>query len=223
MEAGRCREGGFGWSGGPRRRAEEDRHDPVLPPRTAHGPGALSALLSLEGDIEVVAEVARRRGSSPSRAHPPDVALLDIELPGGDGLRPQRAAERMPDVRGSSHTFGRPGYRLRAMETGAIGYVPGGPAETLAAAIRCAMEGSARSTRRSRWTALSEGGTTDRAGARGPAASREMAPPRDSRPGSPLQGTVRIPLDRDPELEAHNRRWPPHADEKGWLDPTGLR
>ena len=49
--------------------------------------GALAALLSLEGDIEVVAEVARGDEVVPAALSThPDVALLDIEMPGGDGL-----------------------------------------------------------------------------------------------------------------------------------------
>ena len=54
--------------------------------------GALAALLSLEGDIDVVAEVARGDEVVPTAlATQPDVALLDIEMPGGNGLSAARA------------------------------------------------------------------------------------------------------------------------------------
>lgn len=107
--------------------------------------GALSALLSLEEDIEIVAE-ASRGDEVPSAALDvlPDVALLDIEMPGGDGL--QAAAilrERLP----SCHviiltTFGRSGYLRRAMESGAVGFLlKDAPAPELAQAIRRVMKG----------------------------------------------------------------------------------
>ena len=49
--------------------------------------GALASLLSLEGDIEVVAEVERGdEVLEAARSCAPDVALLDIELPGRDGI-----------------------------------------------------------------------------------------------------------------------------------------
>jgi two-component system response regulator DesR len=49
--------------------------------------GALAALLNLEGDIEIVAEASRGDGIVPAALEArPDVALLDIEMPGGDGL-----------------------------------------------------------------------------------------------------------------------------------------
>ena len=57
--------------------------------------GALAGLLSLEPDIEVVAQVARGdEVLAAALAHRPDVALLDIEMPGADGLRGRRAAAR---------------------------------------------------------------------------------------------------------------------------------
>ncbi len=102
--------------------------------------GALASLLSLEEDIEVVAEVeAGDRVLAAARASSPDVALLDIEMPGLDGLA---AAEEL-----SHHvpacrililtTFGRPGYLRRAMEAGASGFLlKDAPARDLAAAIR---------------------------------------------------------------------------------------
>ena len=98
--------------------------------------GALSLLLGLEADIEVVAEVGRGDEVVPPRSSAaPDVALLDIEMPGRSGL--DAAAElrrRCPACRVLIlTTFGRPGYLRRAMEAGAAGFlVKDGPVEELA-------------------------------------------------------------------------------------------
>jgi two-component system, NarL family, response regulator DesR len=107
--------------------------------------GALAGLLSLEPDIEVVAQVARGdEVLAAARAHDPDVALLDIEMPGLDGLDAcaQLAAE-LPGIRVVMlTTFGRPGYLRRAMEQGASGFLlKDAPAEDLARAIRGAVAG----------------------------------------------------------------------------------
>src|ERR687886_286898 len=106
---------------------------------------ALAALLALEGDIEVVAEVARGDEVLPAAlAARPDVALLDIEMPGGDGLAAAAALkERLPSCRAIIlTTFGRTGYLRRAMESGAVGFLlKDAPAAELAAAIRRAMNG----------------------------------------------------------------------------------
>ena len=107
--------------------------------------GALSALLSLEEDIEIVAEASRGDQVLPAALDAfPDVALLDIEMPGGDGLSAAAALkERLP----SCHviiltTFGRAGYLKRAMESGALGFLlKDAPASELASAIRRVMEG----------------------------------------------------------------------------------
>jgi len=107
--------------------------------------GALSALLGLEGDIEVVAEVARGDEVLDAvRAQRPDVALLDIEMPGIDGISAAaqvRAA--MPECRVLMvTTFGRPGYLKRAMQAGASGFVvKDTPAAQLADAVRRVAQG----------------------------------------------------------------------------------
>jgi two-component system response regulator DesR len=107
--------------------------------------GALASLLGLEDDIAVVAEVARGdRVLEAARAHRPDVALLDIEMPGLDGI--SAAAElgrELPRVRTLIlTTFGRPGYLRRALEQGASGFLlKDAPAEELAAAIRAVAGG----------------------------------------------------------------------------------
>lgn len=106
---------------------------------------ALALLLGLEDDIEVVATVTRGDEVVPAAlAARPDVALLDIEMPGSSGL--DAAAElrdRLPGCRVLIlTTFGRPGYLRRAMEAGAAGFlVKDGPVEELAAAIRRALAG----------------------------------------------------------------------------------
>ena len=107
--------------------------------------GALSALLTLEGDIEIVAEASRGDEVLPAAlATTPDVALLDIEMPGGDGLAAAAALkEQLPSCRAIIlTTFGRTGYLKRAMESGAVGFLlKDAPADELAAAIRRVMKG----------------------------------------------------------------------------------
>ncbi|WP_405605528.1 response regulator transcription factor [Streptomyces sp. NBC_01410] len=107
--------------------------------------GALALLLGLEPDIEVVAQVARGDAIvDAALTSRPDVALLDIELPGRSGL--DAAADlrdEVPDCRVLIlTTFGRPGHLRRAMEAGAAGFlVKDGPVEELAGAIRKVLTG----------------------------------------------------------------------------------
>jgi len=105
--------------------------------------GALAALLRLEDDLQVVAEVSRGEDVVPAALkHRPDVALLDIEMPGGDGLSAAAALrERLPGCRVVIvTTFGRSGYLRRAMESGAVGFLlKDAPAPELARAIRRVM------------------------------------------------------------------------------------
>jgi two-component system, NarL family, response regulator DesR len=107
--------------------------------------GALRALLDLEEDLEVVAEVGRGDAVvEAAREHRPDVALLDIEMPGGDGIEAARAlADALPGVRAVIlTTFGRPGFLRRAMEVGAAGFlVKDAPVAELARGIRAVMAG----------------------------------------------------------------------------------
>jgi two-component system response regulator DesR len=102
--------------------------------------GALAALLSLEPDLEVVSEVDRGDRVVPTALEArPDVAVLDIEMPGLDGIAATAALrEAVPGCRVLVvTTFGRPGYLRRAMEAGASGFlVKDAPAEQLADAIR---------------------------------------------------------------------------------------
>jgi CheY-like chemotaxis protein len=88
--------------------------------------GALAALLRLEEDIAVVGEVERAdRIVSVARETRPDVALLDIETPGGDGLSAAAELRRaLPECRVVMlTTFGRVGYLKRAMTGGAVGFL----------------------------------------------------------------------------------------------------
>ncbi|MFI6348753.1 response regulator [Streptomyces sp. NPDC050560] len=107
--------------------------------------GALALLLGLEDDIEVVAQVAAGDEIVPAAERErPDVALLDIELPGCSGLdAAARLRERVPECRVLIlTTFGRPGYLRRALEAGAAGFlVKDGPVEELAAAVRRVLAG----------------------------------------------------------------------------------
>ena len=107
--------------------------------------GALAALLAFEPDLEVVAEVASGdEVVAAARESRPDVALLDIEMPGMDGIEAAAALRReAPDCTPLMlTTFGRPAYLRRAMEAGAAGFlVKDAPAERLANAIRRAASG----------------------------------------------------------------------------------
>jgi two-component system, NarL family, response regulator DesR len=107
--------------------------------------GALASLLSLEGDLEVVAEVARGdEVLAAARSTAPEVAVLDIEMPGSSGLQAaEELGRELPACRVLIvTTFGRPGYLRRAMEGGAAGFLlKDAPAAELAWAIRRAAAG----------------------------------------------------------------------------------
>ena len=102
--------------------------------------GALASLLGLEPDLDVVAEVGRGDEVVPTaRACRPDVALLDVEMPGLDGIAATAALRSaLPACRVLVvTTFGRPGYLRRAIEAGAGGFlVKDTPARQLADAVR---------------------------------------------------------------------------------------
>jgi two-component system response regulator DesR len=107
--------------------------------------GALALLLGLEDDFEVVGQVSTGDQIVPTALEVgPDVAVLDIEMPGRSGL--DAAADlhaALPDCKILIvTTFGRPGYLRRAMEAGASGFlVKDGPVEDLAHAIRRVLAG----------------------------------------------------------------------------------
>ena len=102
--------------------------------------GALAALLDLEADLEVVAQVGRGdEVLAAAREARADVALLDVEMPGLDGIAV--AAELAAELPGCRSlivtTFGRPGYLRRALDAGANGFVvKDTPASQLADAVR---------------------------------------------------------------------------------------
>jgi two-component system response regulator DesR len=102
--------------------------------------GALAALLGLEPDLEVVAEVGRGdEVVEAARRSGAEVALLDVEMPGLDGLvATARLRAALPSCQVLIvTTFGRPGYLRRAMEAGASGFVvKDTPARQLADAVR---------------------------------------------------------------------------------------
>ncbi|HEY4871833.1 MAG TPA: response regulator transcription factor [Candidatus Dormibacteraeota bacterium] len=107
--------------------------------------GALKALLAMENDIEIVAETDRAdEVLTLALQTSPDVALLDIEMPGGDGITAAgQLRNELPSCRTLIlTTFGRPGFLRRAMEGGASGFMlKDAPAHELALAIRRTMAG----------------------------------------------------------------------------------
>ena len=186
---------------------------------------ALVALLSLEEDIEIVAEASRGDEVVPAALEAlPDVALLDIEMPGGDGLGAAAALkERLPSCRVIIlTTFGRAGYLKRAMESGAVGFLlKDAPASELASAIRRVMAGERVVDPGLAAAALSEGDN--------PLTERERDVLAASANGATIEdiahklylseGTVRNYLSTAiKKLGARNRVEAARlAEEKGWL------
>ncbi|MBK3381509.1 response regulator transcription factor [Streptomyces sp. DEF147AK] len=107
--------------------------------------GALALLLGMEPDLEVGAQVGSGdEGGSAALEQRPDVALLDIEMPGLSGLEAAALLrDHLPGCRVVMvTTFGRPGYLRRAMDAGAAGFVvKDGPVEELAEAVRRVLRG----------------------------------------------------------------------------------
>ena len=187
--------------------------------------GALAALLSLQPDIEVVAEVSRGdEVVEAALAARPDIALLDIEMPGCDGLEAAAMLrERMPACRVLIlTTFGRPGYLRRAMERGASGFLlKDAPATELAGAIRRVMAGERVVDPALATEALTAG--------QNPLTEREREVLAAAAHGASIadiaatlylsDGTVRNYLSLAiQKLGVHNRVEAAHlAEEKGWL------
>jgi two-component system, NarL family, response regulator DesR len=187
--------------------------------------GALASLLDLEPDIEVVAQVSRGDEVVAAAAvTTPDVALLDIEMPGSSGL--DAADELRRQVPGCRilmlTTFGRPGYLRRAMEGGAAGFLlKDAPATELAAAIRRAVAGERVVDPGLAAAALSQGESplTPREH-EVLVASREHATVAELAQALYLSpGTVRNHLSSAMQkLDARNRAEAVRmAEEKGWL------
>jgi two-component system response regulator DesR len=187
--------------------------------------GALAALLSTEADIEVVAQVERGdRVLDEAVRTKPDVALLDIEMPGKDGIT--AAAElraQLPSCRVLILTvFGRPGYLRRAVDAGVSGFLlKDAPPDELASAIRRTAKGEKVIDSQLAHAALSEGSS--------PLTPRERDVLAMSVRGASVEevarslhltnGTVRNHLSiAIQKLNAHNRTEAARlAEEKGWL------
>jgi two-component system, NarL family, response regulator DesR len=187
--------------------------------------GALATLIGLEPDIEVVAQVARGdEVLTAALSARPDVALLDIEMPGATGLdAAEELAVALPSCRVLIlTTFGRPGYLRRAMEGGASGFVlKDAPASELSSAIRRALRGERVVDPGLAAAALSQGESplTPREH-EVLAASREHATVADLARALYLSpGTVRNHLSSVMQkLDARNRGEAVRvAEERGWL------
>jgi two-component system, NarL family, response regulator DesR len=187
--------------------------------------GALATLIGLEPDIEVVAQVARGDEVLAAALETrPEVALLDIEMPGATGLdAAEELAAHLPACRVLIlTTFGRPGYLRRAMEGGASGFVlKDAPASELSSAIRRALRAERVVDPGLAAAALSQGES--------PLTSREhevLAASRDYATVADLAkalylspGTVRNHLSSVMQkLDARNRGEAVRvAEERGWL------
>jgi two-component system response regulator DesR len=187
--------------------------------------GALALLLGLEDDIEVVAQVETGdRVLAAALEARPDVALLDIEMPGQDGI--SAATELVGEQPGTRvlilTTFGRPGYLRRALEQGASGFLlKDAPARELAAAVRAVHAGLRAVDPALAAEALAEG--TSPLSAREAevlsAAARHGTVADISRALHLTEGTVRNYLSASMrKLGARNRSEAvDRATEKGWL------
>lgn len=187
--------------------------------------GALAALLQMEEDIEVVAQVSQGNQVLPAALRSrPDVALLDIEMPGGSGLSAALDLHQdLPSCRVIILTvFGRSGYLRQAMESGAVGFLlKDAPSAELAIAIRRVMAGERVVDPELALSALSEGDN--------PLTGREQDVLRASLDGASIAdiaaelvistGTARNHLSAAiQKLGARNRMEAARlAEEKGWL------
>jgi two-component system response regulator DesR len=187
--------------------------------------GAMAALLSLEPDIEVVAGVGRGdEVVDAALANRPDVALLDIEMPGVDGIAAAgQLRKALPACRVLMvTTFGRPGYLRRAMASGASGFMlKDAPAKELAVAIRRTAAGERVLDPQLAAQALSDGDS--------PLSQREAEVLISAADGASIadvarrlflsEGTVRNHLSSAiQKLDARNRMEAIRvAGEKGWL------
>lgn len=105
---------------------------------------ALATLLDLRDDLSVVAQAASGpEAVAMGRAHTPDVALLDLQMPGADGIETAIALREHADIGCvivTSH--GRPGHLRRALEAGVRGFLPKtSSAEHLAEAVHTVHRG----------------------------------------------------------------------------------
>jgi two-component system response regulator DesR len=186
---------------------------------------ALAALLRMEADIQIVAEAARGdEVLAAALKAQPDVALLDIEMPGGSGLSAAQALHtHLPSCRIMIlTTFGRSGYLRQAMESGALGFLlKDAPAAELVAAIRRVMAGERVVDPELALTALSDGDN--------PLTRREREVLRAALEGASIaaiaaqltlaEGTVRNHLSTAiQKMDAQNRVEAARlAEARGWL------
>lgn len=187
--------------------------------------GALAALLRLEDDIAVVAEVARGdQVLAAALATQADLALLDIEMPGMSGLdAAQILRQRLPSCKiVIVTTFGRSGYLHRALASGATGFLlKDSPASALASALRRVVAGERVVDPELALAALSDGAN--------PLSSREREVLAAGQDGASVaaiarrlalsEGTVRNHLSAIiQKLGVHNRTEAARlAEQKGWL------
>jgi two-component system response regulator DesR len=190
--------------------------------------GALAALLALESDIAVVAQVGRGdQVVAKALEARPDVALLDIEMPGLDGLT--AAAQLRSALPGCRvlilTTFGRPGYLRRAMDAGASGFLmKDAPAGELANAIRRTAAGARVLDPDLAAAALSEGANplTEREREVLGASTRLGTIAEIAAALSLSEGSVRNNLSAAiQKVGARNRAEAARtATDKGWLEPS---
>jgi two-component system response regulator DesR len=187
--------------------------------------GAMATLLSLEPDLEVVVQLGRGdEVVGAAEAFEPDVALLDIEMPGMDGLEAARLLRtRVPATKVVIlTTFGRPGYLKSAVDAGVSGFLlKDSPVTELAVVIRRVAAGERVVDPSLALAALSEGASplTPReteilAASRGHGTIAEMARGMHLSPG-----TVRNHLSAAiQKLGARTRAEAVQiAESKGWL------
>jgi len=186
---------------------------------------ALAILLRLQPDIEIVATVARGDEIvGAAVVARPDVALLDIEMPGLTGLEAAaQLRDRLPSCKVLILTpFGRPGYLRRAMASGVVGFlVKEAPAAQLAVAIRRAMAGERVVDPALATAALSEGDSplTERERDVLAATARGQSIAEIARALYLTEGTVRNYLSEAiQKLGAQNRVEAARiAEQQGWL------
>ncbi|MEU2719778.1 response regulator transcription factor [Streptomyces smyrnaeus] len=187
--------------------------------------GALAALLALEDDLSIVAEAASGpEALAMARAHRPDVAVLDLQMPGADGVRVAVALrDSLPTCRTMIVTsHGRPGHLKRALAAGVRGFVPKtASAEQLAEIIRTVHRGSRYVDPELAADAISAGDS--------PLSAREAELLELAADGAPIaeiaeqasltQGTVRNYLSAAAaKLGAENRHTAARmARERGWI------
>jgi len=187
--------------------------------------GALCEILDRDSDIEVVAqcstgdEVLRQ-----AQMTHPDVAVMDIEMPGMDGLEAaKQLASELPEIRVLILTvFGRPGYLRRAMDSGVLGFIlKDAPPRELISAIKQTAAGERVIDPALAVMALERGQSplTDRerevlALSRTVATSKELAGQLHLTEGS-VRNVLSIAIQK---LHAHGRAEAALiAEENGWL------